>query len=220
MSLGAVQKSLRRAQKLAGGEPADVVAAVCDDELKCHDVQAPEDVERLSALERWRAAASGHADGRSRAGTGVRPACRRAGRRAGCTDRLPVSLTGTAGVKVSMPPGPTSDERPTPANVHRGVGLCRSAQLGQILGQPDAGLHRVDVLVELVDAGQPAQHVLEVSSPSITSAALADGCSRCPRIMPARCIRAGSRLDDLLRAYRAVGAGRGRSAPRSILECS
>jgi len=54
MSLGAVQKSLRRAQKLAGGEPADVVAAVCDDELKCHDVQAPEDVERLSALERWR----------------------------------------------------------------------------------------------------------------------------------------------------------------------
>jgi transposase len=58
MSLGAVQKSLRRAQKLAdamaGGEPGEVVAAVCDDELKCADVQTPEDVERLSALERWR----------------------------------------------------------------------------------------------------------------------------------------------------------------------
>ena len=44
------------------------------------------------------------------------------------------SLTGTAGVKVSMPPGPatpgptptTSGERPTPDNVHRGS-LCRSA---------------------------------------------------------------------------------------------
>ena len=58
MSLGAVQKSLRRAQKLAdamaGGEPGDVVAMVCDDELKCADVQTPEDVERLSELERWR----------------------------------------------------------------------------------------------------------------------------------------------------------------------
>ena len=58
MSLGAVQKSVRRAQKLAhaiaGGEPGDVVAAVCDNELKCYDAQTPEDVERLSALERWR----------------------------------------------------------------------------------------------------------------------------------------------------------------------
>ena len=43
MSLGVVQKSLRRAQKLAdaiaAGQPGDVVAAVCDDELKCYDVQ-------------------------------------------------------------------------------------------------------------------------------------------------------------------------------------
>ena len=58
ISLGAVQKALRRAQKLAdaltGGEPGDVVAAVCDDELKCYDAQTPEDVEQLSALERWR----------------------------------------------------------------------------------------------------------------------------------------------------------------------
>jgi hypothetical protein len=58
MSLGAVQKAARRAQQLAdamaGGEPGDVVAAVCDDELKCADAQTPEDVERLSELERWR----------------------------------------------------------------------------------------------------------------------------------------------------------------------
>ena len=42
MSLGAVQKSLRRSQKLAdamaGGEPGDVVAAVCDDEVRAADV--------------------------------------------------------------------------------------------------------------------------------------------------------------------------------------
>lgn len=31
-----------------------MVAAVCDDELKCYDVTCAADVERLSALERWR----------------------------------------------------------------------------------------------------------------------------------------------------------------------
>ena len=58
MSLGAVQKSVRRAQKLADvlatGEPGDVVAAVCDDELRAADVTCAADVERLSELERWR----------------------------------------------------------------------------------------------------------------------------------------------------------------------
>ncbi|HET9566418.1 MAG TPA: hypothetical protein VFP27_18390, partial [Mycobacterium sp.] len=50
--------SLRRSQKLAdamaGGEPGDVLASLCDDELRAADVQTPEDVERLSVLERWR----------------------------------------------------------------------------------------------------------------------------------------------------------------------
>ena len=58
MSLGAVQKSLRRSQKLAdamaGGEPGDVVAAVCDDELRAADVTCVADIERLSELERYR----------------------------------------------------------------------------------------------------------------------------------------------------------------------
>jgi hypothetical protein len=58
MSLGCGQKAARRAQELvdavAGGEPGDVVAAVCDDQLKCADAQTPEDVERLNELERWR----------------------------------------------------------------------------------------------------------------------------------------------------------------------
>jgi DNA-binding CsgD family transcriptional regulator len=58
MSLGAVQKSLRRAQRLAdalaGGEPGDVVAAVCDDELRAADVACVADIERLSEVERYR----------------------------------------------------------------------------------------------------------------------------------------------------------------------
>jgi hypothetical protein len=54
MSLGAVQKSVRRAQKLsdalATGEPGNVVAAL-DDELSAEDVNSPDDIERLNALE-------------------------------------------------------------------------------------------------------------------------------------------------------------------------
>ena len=54
MSLGGVQKSVRRARKfadaLATGSPGDVVAVV-DDELTCEDVQTPEDVQRLNKLE-------------------------------------------------------------------------------------------------------------------------------------------------------------------------
>jgi hypothetical protein len=57
MSLGAVQKSLIRSQKLAnavaGGEPGDVLA-VATDELACEDVRSGADVERLSILELWR----------------------------------------------------------------------------------------------------------------------------------------------------------------------
>jgi hypothetical protein len=54
MSLGAVQKSVRRAQKLSGapstGEPASVLTAVSD-ELSAEDVRTPGDCERLNALE-------------------------------------------------------------------------------------------------------------------------------------------------------------------------
>jgi len=58
MSLGAVQKAVRRAQKrerlaaaLAGGEPDDVVAVIADDELTCDDVTCVDDVARLNELE-------------------------------------------------------------------------------------------------------------------------------------------------------------------------
>ena len=57
MSLGAVQKSVRRSQKLADamatGQPGDVLAAG-DDELKAADVICIADIERLSDLERYR----------------------------------------------------------------------------------------------------------------------------------------------------------------------
>ena len=57
MSLGAVQKSLRRSQKLtdamATGEPGDVLQALSA-ETKCGDVQSVEDCERLSPLEKYR----------------------------------------------------------------------------------------------------------------------------------------------------------------------
>lgn len=57
LSLGAVQKSLARSQKLpaalATGELADVLAAA-DDELRAADVTCVADIERLSALERYR----------------------------------------------------------------------------------------------------------------------------------------------------------------------
>ena len=52
-SLGAIQKSVRRSQKLAAAVAADV-DAVLDDGLTCEDVQTPEDVELLNPLERWR----------------------------------------------------------------------------------------------------------------------------------------------------------------------
>ena len=71
MSLGVVQKSLRRSQKLAEamatGEPGDVVAVVIDDELKAGDVRRPEDVERLTEFERWRLQHPDRQLGRSRA---------------------------------------------------------------------------------------------------------------------------------------------------------
>ncbi len=58
MSLGAVQKSLRRAQKLtdamASREPGDVLVVALDDELKAADVACVEDIDRLSELEYYR----------------------------------------------------------------------------------------------------------------------------------------------------------------------
>ena len=58
VSLGAVQKSVRRSQKLAeamaGGESGDVVAVVCDDELRAADVTCVADIAKLSPLERYR----------------------------------------------------------------------------------------------------------------------------------------------------------------------
>ena len=57
MSLGAVQKAARRAQKLAdamaSGEPGDVVA-VLDDELRAADVTWVADIAKLSPLEHYR----------------------------------------------------------------------------------------------------------------------------------------------------------------------
>jgi hypothetical protein len=58
MSLGGVQKALRRSQKLADvladDEPGDVIAAVGDDELKAGEVASFADIERLNELERYR----------------------------------------------------------------------------------------------------------------------------------------------------------------------
>jgi hypothetical protein len=58
MSLGAVQKSLRRSQKLADvladDEPGDVIAAVGDSERRAADVTCVADIERLNELERYR----------------------------------------------------------------------------------------------------------------------------------------------------------------------
>jgi hypothetical protein len=58
MSLGAVQKALRRHQKLmdalSSGEPRDVLAAITD-EMAIEDVRKPEDVARLNILECYRA---------------------------------------------------------------------------------------------------------------------------------------------------------------------
>jgi hypothetical protein len=55
MSLGAVQKSVRRShQAMAGGEPGDVVALVCDDKLRAADVTCLADIAKLSPLERYR----------------------------------------------------------------------------------------------------------------------------------------------------------------------
>ncbi len=55
VSLGCVQKSLRRTQKLtdamASGRPDAVVAAVVDDSMDAENVQVPEDVERCNILE-------------------------------------------------------------------------------------------------------------------------------------------------------------------------
>jgi hypothetical protein len=58
MSLRAVQKAARRAQKLTDalttGEPGNVIAAVTDDEMTAEDVAAAEGVTRLNALELYR----------------------------------------------------------------------------------------------------------------------------------------------------------------------
>ena len=142
MSLGAVQKSLRRAQKLAealaGGEPAEVVAAVLDDELKCYDVTCAADVERLSELERWRLR---HLPGEF----GDAERARVYTRHAAGLDGEPVAPTvypvsdGHSWREGVMPPGPatpgptptTSGDRPTPDNVHRGSDFADQRSSGR-----------------------------------------------------------------------------------------
>ena len=65
MSLGAVQKSVKRAQKLsdapATGEPGNVVAVVTDAGPYADELEDPDDWPTLNPVERWR---FGHLTGR------------------------------------------------------------------------------------------------------------------------------------------------------------
>ena len=62
MPASSVQRCLQRAQKreqqlsdaLTTGEPGNVLAVVCDDELTAEDARTSIDVERLGGLERYR----------------------------------------------------------------------------------------------------------------------------------------------------------------------